>query len=192
MKFNENHFNQIEGWCDSGLIDIYRKMAYTHDNAVFVEIGSWKGKSSFCMASFIQAENKNIKFYCIDTWQGSEEHVEDSEIVNNTLFNTFKKNTEPVGDFITSIQLNSLNAAHQFNDESLDFVFIDASHDYENVKNDINTWYPKVKKGGTIAGHDYHHTWSGVVKAVNEWAEINKKLISLTETTWVHHKISSN
>ena len=58
-----------------------------------------------------------------------------------------------------------------FEDNSLDFVFIDASHEYEDVKNDILAWLPKVKRGGILAGHDYYvnQDWfSGVKKAVNE------------------------
>ena len=191
MKFNIDHFNQIEGWCDEGIIDIYKRMSYTHDNATFVEIGSWKGKSAFCMGSFIALENKNIKFYCVDTWKGSDEHSTESDVISDTLFDVFKKNTEEVKNYITPIRRTSLDAAKQFENESLDFVFIDAAHDYENVKNDINAWYPKVKKGGTISGHDYHHTWSGVVKAVNEWAVSNRKLFSVDVTTWTHHKTSS-
>lgn len=192
MTFDINHFNQIEGWCDQGIIEVYKAMAYTHNNAVFVEIGSWKGKSAFCMASFIQAQNKNIKFYCVDTWRGSEEHSDDLDVVNNSLFDTFKKNTELVKNYIEPIQLPSLEAAKKFKDESLDFVFIDAAHDYENVKNDINAWYPKIKKGGTIAGHDYHSTWPEVVKAVDEWRFSQNKLINISVTSWTHNKISSN
>lgn len=192
MKFNIEQFNKIDGWCDNGIVNLYRKMAYTYDNAVFVEVGCWKGKSSFCMASLIDQQNKNIKFYCVDTWKGSEEHVHEADIISDSLFNTFEKNVESVSKFITPIRLASLDAAKQFEDESLDFVFIDAAHDYENVKNDINAWYPKLKKGGTIAGHDYHPTWDGVVKAVNEWMLNNKKLFSVDESTWCHNKTSSN
>lgn len=192
MKFNTNHFNQIEGWCDEGIIEVYKTMAYTHNNATFVEIGSWKGKSAFCMASLIEEQGKNINFYCVDTWKGSEEHSIDLDVVNNSLFDVFQKNTELVKNYIKPIQLPSLEAAKQFEDESLDFVFIDAAHDYENVKNDINAWYPKVKKGGTIGGHDYHPTWSGVVKAVDEWRYAKNKLISVAVSSWFHHKISSN
>jgi predicted O-methyltransferase YrrM len=54
-------------------------------------------------------------------------------------------------------------------DGSLDFVFIDADHSYDSVKDDIARWAPKVRTGGWVGGHDYHpRKWPGVVKAVDE------------------------
>lgn len=49
---------------------------------------------------------------------------------------------------------------------SLDFCFIDASHDYESVIKDLNAWGPKVRKGGMLCGHDVH--WPGVIEALKE------------------------
>jgi hypothetical protein len=51
----------------------------------------------------------------------------------------------------------SKDACSDFADESLDFVFIDASHEFEDCYNDIVNWYPKVKKNGVIIGHDWYH-----------------------------------
>jgi len=69
----------------------------------------------------------------------------------------------------------STEAAPFFADESLDFVFIDASHFYTTVKVDLECWVPKVKQGGLLVGHDYNSArdkrgkW-GVKRAVNEYA----------------------
>jgi hypothetical protein len=49
-----------------------------------------------------------------------------------------------------------------------DFVFIDAAHSYEAVRDDIRLWAPKVREGGWLGGHDYHPSWPGVVRAVDE------------------------
>ncbi|NQY01135.1 MAG: class I SAM-dependent methyltransferase [Flavobacteriaceae bacterium] len=67
------------------------------------------------------------------------------------------------------IRTTSLKATTQHTDESLDFVFIDASHQYEDVINHLRTWYPKVKKGGYIGGHDFIIVHLGVFRAVKEF-----------------------
>ncbi len=72
----------------------------------------------------------------------------------------------------------SKEAVKEFKDESLDFVYIDANHNYEFVKEDIELWYPKVKIGGIIGGHDYGPHESGVAKAVDEWAKKMKITIA--------------
>jgi len=56
---------------------------------------------------------------------------------------------------ITPIRLPSVEAATQFDDASLDAIFIDANHEYSFVKEDIAAWYPKLKSGGLMGGHDY-------------------------------------
>ena len=71
------------------------------------------------------------------------------------------------GDRSRMLKLTSLEAAKQIPDGSLDFVFIDAMHTYDAVKEDIKAWYPKVRAEGLITGHDYR--WSGVQKAVDEF-----------------------
>ena len=63
----------------------------------------------------------------------------------------------------------SHEAAKEFDDFSVDSIFIDAGHSYESVKKDIECWYPKMKKNSIISGHDYTEGWPGVMKAVNEF-----------------------
>lgn len=66
-----------------------------------------------------------------------------------------------------------------FPNNFFDFIYIDANHKYEEVKNDIELWYPKLKKGGIFSGHDYIdridlHCEFGVKSAVNEFGKNNK------------------
>lgn len=63
--------------------------------------------------------------------------------------------------------MDSAEASREFPDESLDFVYIDAQHEYEAVLRDLRAWYPKVKRGGVIAGDDCGE--SGVKQAVTEF-----------------------
>ena len=66
------------------------------------------------------------------------------------------------------MEISSKEASETIDDGSIDIIYIDASHDYESAKEDIELWFPKVKKGGMLVGHDYKIEYFGVVKAVNE------------------------
>ena len=151
--------------------NLYRSMVTKFPSgSKFVEIGSWKGKSSAFMAVEIANSNKDIEFYCIDTWEGSAEHKGLDKM--EYLYDIFNQNMRSLKKYYKPIIKSSIEAASQFQDNSLDFVFIDASHEYEDVKKDIITWLPKIKKKGILAGHDYyvdgHDYFPGVKKAVNE------------------------
>ena len=121
----------------------------------FVELGSWKGKSAAYMAVEIINSNKQIKFDCIDRWEVEPRADWPKYITNENFMQIFLDNTKPVSHIITAIKKDSSSAAQDYQDNSLDFVFIDADHSYEGVKKDILAWRPKVKKGGVLAGHDY-------------------------------------
>jgi hypothetical protein len=193
----EHFYNTIgEDWFTYQ--ELYSNMVdYFPDNALFVEVGSWKGRSTSYMAVEIHNSEKNIKFDCVDTWDGSEEHSDPNscwfqpELVNdkNWLYRIFLENTKPVNHIINPIRTTSLEAAQYYKNRSIDFVFIDAAHDYENVKADLNAWYPKVKKGGFIGGHDYPG-FSGVVLAVNEFfmTERSNAALNLKDNYWWHKK----
>lgn len=120
-----------------------------------VEVGVWKGKSVVYLAVEIINANKSIKVDAIDTWLGSKSIP--SELCNNSLYETFITNISPFRHIITPIRMDSVKASSLYIDNSIDVVFIDADHEYDSVKNDIIAWYPKVKSGGYIAGHDFHN-----------------------------------
>lgn len=69
---------------------------------------------------------------------------------------------------MTIIDKTSVEAAAGVIDGNLDFVFIDANHQYAEVVDDLTAWVPKVRAGGGILGHDYSGRWPGVVRAVDE------------------------
>jgi hypothetical protein len=69
-------------------------------------------------------------------------------------------------------RMTSVEASHTIEDHYLDMVYIDANHSYEFVKEDLCIWYPKIKVGGIISGHDYSSTRKkSVQRAVNEFFE---------------------
>jgi hypothetical protein len=54
------------------------------------------------------------------------------------------------------VRKTSIEAAKDFEDESLDFMYLDANHRFEHVVNDLVAWVPKIRSGGIVSGHDYH------------------------------------
>jgi predicted O-methyltransferase YrrM len=163
--------------------DVVRKF---DSGAHFVEVGTWKGKSACYMAVEIINSEKDIKFDCVDTW----EFVKGERIAIHKfddLFNIFKKNIEPVKNKINIIKSISWDAASRYDDSSLDFVFLDAGHNYESIKKDIQTWLPKVKVGGILAGHDWQ--LKGVKKAVLELIPESKvRTFPLNWSSWEYEK----
>jgi cephalosporin hydroxylase len=180
----EHFYRKINGWFNFD--NIYKlALEQSSDGAHFVEVGSWYGKSSCYMAVEILNSGKKIKFDCVDTWLGSEErlHKEDTNVQQNTLFDRFLENIEPVKHIVTPIRMASVEAASTYQDQSLDFVFIDAAHDYKNVMADLTAWYPKVKAGKLMAGHDYN--FKTVKKAVDEFAGIHSLEVRPDGHSWV-------
>jgi hypothetical protein len=175
--------------------NIYRHIiAFTPSNSEekYVEIGAWKGKSVCYAAVEIINSGKNITIDSVDTWKGSPGEpilMDDKSITEGTLYDEFITNIEPVKHIVTSVRMSSVEAAKLYEDKSLFFVFIDGSHLYEAVKEDILAWLPKVKSGGFIGGHDIDQTeeFNGVRKAVDELiGEKNIIIYNKGWASWMH------
>ena len=188
----EHFYDKIQKKTFFNYQNVYERMIKeASDNAHFVEIGVWRGQSVCFAAVEIINANKNIKIDAIDTWQGSpEQDLFEIEKIDEekTVYDCFIENIEPVKHIVTPIRLESVIASKLYQNESLDFVFIDASHTYENVKNDIMSWLPKVKKGCYIGGHDYGNPeeHNGVKKAVDEIFSKNIEIYNPGWSSWLY------
>lgn len=160
------------------------------DDAHFVEIGAYYGKSTAYLAVEILNSDKNIKLDVVDTWQGndSSEYQEGNWGHHLTLdddtYTKFIENMKPVEGHYTAIRMDSVEASKLYENGSLDFVFIDGAHDYKYVKADIEAWLPKIKVGGYLAGHDYTPIdHDEVIRAVEEAFGKN---IEVHHRSWMH------
>lgn len=172
----------IQPWFDFKPIYDLAFTELARDGAIFVEVGAFLGESTFYMAEKIKKSGKKVKFYVIDVWDADflTSAEERNLIQGKYFFTTFIENLLPLMEFIYPIRLPSLVAANIFGNGVVDFVFIDASHQYEDVKADIQAWMPKIKKSiseegdkksnlsphAILAGHDID--FIGVRKAVSE------------------------
>lgn len=151
-------WEKLNGWFDYPQIYDHA-VQVAEDGAHFVEIGSHQGKSTAYLALKIKESGKKIRLDACDIWVDYWDQV---------FFNNMRK----VGVIhrITPVHMPSVEAAKLYADESLDFIFIDADHSYEAVKEDIEAWYPKLKRGRYLAGHDYKSVdFPGVQKAVDRF-----------------------
>lgn len=154
-----NHYQQIYGYFNFEAF--YFAILEHFRGGTFVEIGTWLGKSTCFMAEAIKAADYPVKFYGVDTFLGEVNAKDQQDIVKaegGSVYKAFLRNMKNAGvmNYVTPLQITSKEASTLFDDESLDFVFLDAEHLYDNVMEDLNLWYPKVRKGGIIAGHDYY------------------------------------
>ena len=170
----EHFYEDIYGFSGVDLFALYKKMVSRFDSGShFVEVGAFLGRSAVFMAVEIINSGKNIKFDCIDHWEGSEEHNDNDKVNLETLYEDFLENIKPVKGVVNPVRAHSIDAAELYKPNSLDFVFIDASHDEESVKEDLLHWTPRVKKNGVIAGDDINN--EGVANAV-KWFFNSEKL----------------
>jgi len=167
-------FNEIPGWF--AYPDLYNEMVTNaKDGDEFVEVGSWFGKSTNYLSTKIKESGKNINFTAVDTFKGTDDEDLHQNIVgafNGDILYEFIDNTVMSGNYgdINIIKDTSHNAANLFANNSIDYIMIDAGHTYEDVNDDINYWYHKVKPGGIISGDDYGGSFfPGVTKAADEY-----------------------
>lgn len=154
------------------------------NNPVGVEIGCLNGDTTI----FLLECNSTLKITSIDPyityidWNGND--LGDRTASYETVIEKMKS----YSDRFTLIRDFSDNVFDKFADESLDFIFIDGLHTYEQVKKDCQNYYSKIKPGGIFAGHDFE-VISGVKKAVTEFANSVQKEILLTEVdVWYWYK----
>ena len=173
---------------------------------IFIDVGCFIGGFTKIMAKW--AKKRDGKVYSIDLFDNSCEPIacwgvhKEYDVKEIFLRNIRDRGLEK---YVEVIKGCSWEVAEKFENESVDFIYIDAEHKYNSCKKDIQNWYPKLKKGGMIAGHDYSHTTydekyihedghgdrhHGVIKAVNE-AFLNKGLnLNHKHNIWWHKKES--
>ena len=170
----EHFYKDIYGFSQVDLFALYKKVVEIFPSGShFVEVGSFLGKSAVFMAVEIINSGKRIKFDCIDHWKGSEEHYDNENIDTENLYEKFLENIQPVKGVINPVRAESVVASKLYKSNSLDFIFIDASHDERSVREDLTYWMPRLKEDGMIAGDDVDS--EGVANAL-KWFFDTKEL----------------
>ena len=167
------------------------------------EVGVQRGEYS---RQILNAIPSIEKFYLVDLWKHQEnyfDHANVNDAAQQKCLVATLANTNRWKEKVVLLKGYSTEMAQQIEDQSLDWVYIDARHDYKGCLEDIEAYWPKVKSGGIMSGHDYMSAdevdgqdWSinydgtknnGAVKgAVDHFASINnlQVLVSYKESAW--------
>ena len=140
----------IDGWMSEPELMWLAERAAEH--CLIVEIGSYLGRSTRAML-----DNTAGILYAFDDWKGPRDVYMDKE-ERTKLFDRFCNNVE---EYIVKSKVMMLQADYAADLGSWlkpDMVFIDGSHEYEDVKRDIERWLPRIIPGGLICGHDIKMT----------------------------------
>lgn len=166
--FYKDRIDSVAGFLVPGqekyLFDLVKKLP---EYSTILEIGSDAGRSTTSMG--LAAKEKNTKIISVD-WFKEDYRFEmfKNNIKKNELTDTVTYHKSQSYEFLKNWKTN-------FGEKKVDFVFIDASHDYEDVLSDFILSYPIVNDGGLIGFHDVIETWPGSYYA---WHNFAKRILS--------------
>lgn len=173
--------------------DIVAGLCQSIDARTYVEVGCKEGRT----VAHVLQECPSLSAIAIDPWCRQDASTDVSrETYQDWDFSAIRRQFwENVGanrDRCEMLQLRGSDAKHHLHglvaggvQNGLCVVFIDALHDYESVKQDIEEWWPLVREGGYLAGHDYNHKWPGVMRAVAEHFNLMDVCLGPDSMWWV-------
>lgn len=136
----------------------------------WIEIGSYIGESSTVFLSFTKLK----KLECVDI------SIESAQILQK------KFKTEIANSRCVIHHCESEIFAASVPISSVDVVYIDGDHSYDQVKNELLMYHPKLRSEGFLCGHDYNDKWPGVIRAVDEFAsERNFEIKIFVDSSWI-------
>lgn len=158
---------KVEGWMTPA--ELQWLAEHASKRHMIAEVGSWMGRSTRALI-----DNTPGHVVAVDTWKGSDEPYHKKLLADKSpdwLFEQFMGNMSGVTNLI-AMRYTSLQAArawkeqNRFEVELFDMIFLDASHDYDNVLADVSAWTPLLAPGGLLCGHDFGGSFNGVQHAV--------------------------
>jgi len=167
-----------------GLYDLIKLLP---TSITMVEIGCFAGESTTMFMSSLKIN----KLYAVDAWQNGLDK-NDITTVQYDLEDVEKTFDTNMFDWVVDgkvekVKGNSLEVYDKFSDNSLDFIYIDSCHEYGHVKGELELYWPKVKVGGIIGGHDYNSCYGGITQAVDEFF-FNGPDKTFCDFSWVKYK----
>jgi cephalosporin hydroxylase len=171
-------WHEIEGWFQWRPAQEEAAASFP-EGSRFIEVGTYLGRSLCSLGEVVMQSGKSVTIIGVDTCRGSgpegdrqkDYHGAAVARYGGTFAGALHRNILECGygDTISLIIADSLAASRLFADASIEWVHLDARHDYASVEADIQAWLPKVKVGGWLSGDDYDPLkWPDVIRAVND------------------------
>ena len=167
----------IEGWLTPNQERWLFENAYLlPDKSNIVEIGSFKGRSTCCLASACRGTRKRV--YAIDTFSGN-----DSDFGYRNFFHEFSRNMKRVrvAKYVNPVAGISSEIVKAWS-KPIHMLFIDGSHEYTDVLADFEGFYPHVVPGGIVAFHDVGDNWPGPDRVWNDHARHHLARVARCDT----------
>jgi hypothetical protein len=149
---------------------------------IILDVGTYLGGSAARFAKYAQKiHGDDFVVVAIDTWLGSTEHYTNimappDERVYGGMFNKFRRNMTRAGvaNWVLPLPQTSANAARilKYHGIEADLIYLDASHEYDDVMQDLRSFWPLVRKGGAILGDDFETPWEGVIRAATDFTAL--------------------
>lgn len=119
-----------------------------------VELGTYEGE----FAEQILRNWRGEKLWLVDSWCYLDDYLDSyngSDEVMQARYELAMRRLQCFRSRVGWLRERTEIGVSRFQDETLDFIYVDANHSYFHALNDLRLWYPKVKRGGLISGHDY-------------------------------------
>lgn len=164
------------------------KKQFKDKEVIVIEVGTYKGEHALSILKELNVK----KIYLVDAYKAYKQEDYGFESDNNNscgkaqeeLDQAKKEAKERLKDFQNTIFIEKDSAAAIKDiQEKVDFIYIDANHDYHFVLRELKNYYPLLKEGGIISGHDAHLI--PVMKAVAEFAYTNNLSLSVRDSDWI-------
>jgi hypothetical protein len=196
----DNYDLKLWGWASDH--PIFEKVLSQLKPRRVIEVGSWLGGSAIHMAGLAKSIGiPDFELLCVDTWLGADEHWLNPEwfatlAVKNgypTLYYQFLANVIHKGhqDVICPFPASAESAFHVLRAKGLeaDAAYIDAGHRYNDAKSDITNYWKLIRKGGVMFGDDFTTMFPGVIRAVDEFADLNGLKVQQFNGKWLIQKL---
>lgn len=191
---------RVFGW--NSYSRVFRDLIAEKKPSVVVEVGTWLGASAIHMAKICKEMSLGTRIYCVDTWLGAQEfwtwgsstpernlRLKNGypQVYYDFISNVVQHQVQdviiplPNTSHIGSIVLGSMGV-------KADLIYIDASHEYLDVKNDISSYMNLLSTNGIMFGDDMNDHWPGVKRAVSE--SFGKNFMVIENNFWVYRNPS--